>query len=138
MNIYIKKIIEIFNLFNLSKMVRNNYKWNIDKEKGIMIAKDNITNLLKESKNNTLELNEVVFLLNNRTRNLDLKNNNKKKTLTNFLKIVCKGVLQFIDDYDDYLVIKKNDKIFISYNNKKILFSDFDEWIFINKENIES
>ena len=119
-------------------MVSNNYKWNIDKEKGILIAKDNITKILKESKNNTLEFNELVFLLNNRTRNLDLKNNNKKKTLTNFLKIVCKGVLQFIDDYDDYLVIKKNNYIYISYNNKKNLFSDFDEWIFINKENIES
>ena len=46
-------------------MVSNNYKWNIDKEKGILIAKDNITKILKESKNNTLELNEVVFLLNN-------------------------------------------------------------------------
>ena len=122
-------------------MVSNNYKWNIDKEKGILIAKDNITKILKESKNNTLELNEVVFLLNNRTRNLDLKNNNKKKTLTNFLKIVCNGVLQFIDDYDDYLVIKKNNYIYISYNNKKNLFAEFDEfdeWIFINKENIES
>jgi len=122
-------------------MVSNNYKWNIDKEKGILIAKDNITKLLKESKNNTLEFNELVFLLNNRTRNLDLKNNNKKKTLTNFLKIVCNGVLQFIDDYDDYLVIKKNNYIYISYNNKKNLFAEFDEfdeWIFINKENIES
>mgnify|MGYP006107028973 CR=1 FL=1 len=124
-------------------MVRNNYKWNIEKEKGIIIAKDNITKILKESKNNTLELNELVFLLNNRTRNLDLQNNNKKKTLTNFLKIVCKGVLQFIDDYDDYLVIKKNDKIYISYNKKKLFdeldeFAEFDEWIFINKENIES
>ena len=111
---------------------------------------------LKESKNDTLEFNELVFLLNNRTRNLDLKNNNKKKTLTNFLKIVCNGVLQFIDDYDDYLVIKKNNKIYISYNNKKkqlvefaefvefvefvefAEFAEFDEWIFINKENIES
>ena len=56
-------------------MTRNNYKWNIVKEKGILIAKDNITKILKESKNDTLEFNELVFLLNNRTRNLDLKNN---------------------------------------------------------------
>ena len=31
-------------------MARNNYKWNIVKEKGILIAKDNITKILKESK----------------------------------------------------------------------------------------
>ena len=119
-------------------MVRNNYKWNIEKEKGILIAKNNITNILKESKDNDIELNELIFLLNNRTKKLDLKNNNKKKTLSNFLKVVCKGILQFLNDYDDYFVIKKNNKIYISYNNKKKLFGEFDEWLFINKENIES
>ena len=112
-------------------------KWNIDKNKCSDIAKVHISNIIQENSNN-IEFYELISILNKRTKILDLKNNNEKKTMTNFLKLNFKGTLNFIKQYDIFFVTKKSNKIFISYNNKENLFSEYDDWIFINQENIES
>ena len=118
-------------------MVRN-YKWNIEKKKVLDTAKENISDIIKESNSNSIELNELVSLLNSRTHFLNLKNMGCHKTMTNFLKSNCKGTLNFIESLDDFFVIKKNNKIFISYNNKEDLFCELDSWLYINPEKIDS
>ena len=118
-------------------MVRN-YKWNIEKNKCLDIAKKISIDIIKEKENCIIDFNEFITLLNKRTYHLDLRNNNIKKTMTNFLKSNCKGTLQFFENSDLFFIIKKNNKIFISYNNKENLFCEFDDWIYINKENIKS
>ncbi len=118
-------------------MVRN-YKWNIEKKKVLNVAKENISEIIKETNSNCIELNELVALLNSRTHFLNLKNMGSHRTMTNFLKSNCKGTLNFIESLEDFFVIKKDNKIFISYNNKTELFCELDSWIYINPENIES
>ena len=117
-------------------MVRN-YKWNIELEKGKLIAQKTIIDILKES-DSEIKYNELIDLLNLRTKYLNLKNNNKKQLMTNFLKSNFKGSLNFIESLDNVFVIKNNNNILISLNNRGKLFHDFDDWCFINSENIES
>ena len=66
-------------------MVRN-YKWNIEKNKVLDIAKENISEIIKETNSNCIEMNELVTLLNSRTHFLNLKNIGSHRTMTNFLK----------------------------------------------------
>ena len=118
-------------------MVRN-YKWNINKEEGCNLAIKFSIDILKEKTNNNIEFNEFVTLLNKKTYHLDFKNNNIKRTMTNFLKSNCKGTLNFFRTSDIFFINKKDNKIFISYNDKENLFGEFDDWIYINKENVKS
>lgn len=119
-------------------MVRN-YKWNIELEKGKLIAQKTIIDILKESERE-VKYSELIDLLNLRTKYLNLKNNNKRQLMTNFLKSNFKGTLNFIESLDDVFLIKKNNNncMIVSFNNRKKLFHEFDEWCFINSENIES
>ena len=117
-------------------MVRN-YKWNISLEKGKLSAHETIIEIIKEN-NDLIDLNKLILLLNQRTKHLNLKNNNVKRTITNFLKSNYKGILNFMESLDDIFIHKRDNKILISYNDKNELFHEFDEWLFINEENIES
>ena len=117
-------------------MVRN-YKWNISLEKGKLIAIKSINEIIKEH-NYLIDFNKLILLLNQRTKHLNIKNNNVKRTITNFLKSNYKGTLHFIESLDDIFIHKRDNKIFISYNDKNKLFHEYDEWLFINEENIES
>jgi uncharacterized membrane protein len=93
-----------------------NYKWNIEKDKCFQIAYDNIIDILKNIKKSRLEINELIMLLNEKTHNLLLKNNLKKKTITNFLKTNCKGIIHFIEMYDDLFILREDSKIIFSMN----------------------
>ena len=81
-------------------MVRN-YKWNIEKKKVLDVAKENISEIIKETNSNCIEMNELVTLLNSRTHFLNLKNVGSHRTMTNFLKSNCKGTLNFIESLNE-------------------------------------
>jgi hypothetical protein len=115
-----------------------NYNWNIELNEGLNLAFNTIKDILKEKKNNSIDLNDLIFLINIRTTNKKIKKDNKIITLTKFLKFSSSGVLKFIYKYDDFFVSENKGKIIITLNNKDKLFNEFDEWIFINKEKIES
>ena len=68
----------------------------------------------------------LIFLINLRSKNIEIRNNNKKKNLSNFIKVVLGGMIQFIDDYDKFLIYKKDKETFIRMNNFEI-----NEWIFV-------
>ena len=54
--------------------MRRNYKWNISKEEGIQIINDKIKEILLDS-NNKMELSELNFAIQNRTKNIIIMNN---------------------------------------------------------------
>ena len=118
-----------------------NYKWNIDLEKGTQIAKETIIEIIKEN-NYLIDFNKLIILLNQRTKYLNLKNNNIKRTITNFLKSNYKGTLHFIETIEDIFIDSGNQtdskQTFIRYNDKTKLFHEFEDWVFINEENIDS
>ena len=110
-------------------MVHKNYKWNLSKEEGRKLIYTMLEKIIKEKKDNSIEINELIFLLNIRTKNLDIRNNNKQKNLSNFIKIVFGGVINFIDDYDNFLVQEINGDTFIRINHL-----DASDWVFVEND----
>ena len=49
-------------------MVHKNYKWNVSKEKGRRIIFNLIETILKEKIDESIHIDELDFLLNNRTK----------------------------------------------------------------------
>ena len=46
--------------------------------------------------NKKIEIEELTFLLNNRTKTIDITNNSKKKNISNFIKTVYVRTLIFL------------------------------------------
>jgi len=121
-------------------MGHNHFKWNISEEKGIEIAHTLITEILRET-NKPMPLNELVFLLNSRSKEYKIHSNKKHNCFTKYLKVVHGGVVNFLDDYNIYGIIKKSDEIKVVLMED--LLEDFDiinppkritkdnEWVFI-------
>jgi len=110
-------------------MVHKNYKWNISEEKGRNMTYNLVEDILKEKTDNTIEIDELTFLLNNRTKDVNIINNNKKKNLTNYIKVVFGGIVHFIDDYDRFLLQKKDGGTLIKLNNIEL-----SDWIFVDDD----
>ena len=112
-------------------MVHKNYKWNISKGEGKNIAIVCINDILSEQKNNSIELNELIFLLNNRTKNLDITNNKKKKNIVNFLKTNYGGIKTLLEQDIKFVITRKSDKYIISQNKENIF--NLNDWVFIDE-----
>ena len=107
-------------------MVHKNYKSNLSKEKGRRLIFNMIDTILKERKDQKIHIDELHFLLNNRTKNMSIMNNTKKKNMSNFIKVVFGGLINFIDNYDDFLLQIKNSNTLIRLNKL-----DISDWVFI-------
>ena len=107
-------------------MVHKNYKWNVSKEKGRRIIFSLIETILKEKIDESIHIDELDFLLNNRTKQKDFLNNNKKKNIRNFIKVVFGGLIRFIDDYDEFLLKKINDGFIVQLNNL-----ESEDWVIV-------
>ena len=114
-------------------MVHKNYKWNISKIKGEETLEQIITSILKGNINNIIEMDELSFLINIRSKYIIIKNNNKKKNMMNFVKNVLGGLIFFVESNDKYLIEKKNGIMFIKLKDpvKEVNMSD---WIFVDEE----
>ena len=110
-------------------MVHKNYKWNITEEEGKSLIYNTIMEILKERENKCIELNELNLLLNNRTKSIDIKNNNKKKNLTNFIKNNYDSIIYFIEKYDNISHFKKENNIYFKLNP-----TYENEWIFVEND----
>ena len=114
-------------------MVHKNYKWNISKKKGEETLDRIITSILKGNIDNIIELNELSFLINNRTKNIVIKNNNKKKNTMNFVKNVIGGLIVYIENNDKYILEKENYNIYVKLKNPNSEINLCD-WIFVDDE----
>ena len=95
-------------------MVHKNYKWNLSKEKGRRLIFNMIDTILKERKDQKIHIDELHFLLNNRTKN------------TNIMKVVYGGLIKFLDDYDEFMLKKVNDGYIVELNN-----IESNDWIIV-------
>ena len=109
-------------------MVHKNYKWNISKEEGRKIAIDTINEILTEQKNNSIELNELIFLLLNRTNKVQITNNKKKKNIVNFLKVNFGGIRVFIDGLNNVDLLDEGNKVIVHDIN----IINLNDWVFID------
>jgi len=110
-------------------MVHKNYKWNISEEEGREIVYNNIEILLNERSNKTIEIEELISLLNNRTKYIDIRNNNKKKNLSNFIKVICGGMINFLDDYSIFMLDINEKHTFVKLNQ-----IETNDWIFVEDD----
>jgi len=114
------------NMANMSKTF-NQHKWNITKSYGDKISYDMIYKVLYDY-NDVIDINILIQLLNEKTSHIDIKHNNKNINIVNYLKIANYGILRFIDDYEIFGVIKKNNHTYIQ------LMEDYLEWEIIDNE----
>ena len=113
-------------------MVHKTYKWNIYEEKIRKIIFNLINNILTERKNKEIEYDELYFLLNNRTKTMNLTNNNKKKSITNYIKNVFGSLVNFIDDYENFMLVNKQKNVFVKLN-----CIDLSDWIILDDSDDE-
>ena len=116
-------------------MVRKNYKWNISKEEGEKIISDKINEILSD--NGEMEISELNFFIQNRSRDITIENNKKKKNLTNFIRNVFGGLRNFLESRN-YKITNNGKKIMVDLqkvdNGEDIYFlNDYlNDWIIID------
>ena len=93
-------------------------KWNISKLDGQTLAYSIICDLLINSKDNILEIKELMYLLTNRTKNNTITNNNKKKNIINFIRSNFGGFKDFLKLYDTIDIILDNNIEYVRYINR--------------------
>ena len=127
------------NIFNIiqSKMVQQNNKWNISKEKGVEIVNRYSIEILNESKCNTSLLSNLIILLNQKTRHIKFINNSKKKPISVYLRCIYGSYINFFKSQSLYDTINHEDDIQITLITKPIKSIKNDkhnEWILIEDE----
>ena len=123
-------------------MVQKNGKWNISKEKVEEYIHRYIIEILKDSKHNTLGLSELIILLNQRTKHINLSMHKKKKPISVYIKHVYGSFINFLDIYSFYGIIENGADIkvilFDSELNSNVLdpkiINENREWILINDD----
>lgn len=109
-------------------MPRKNYKWNISMDQGRKYLLDIIKGILQQQKNETMNVNELLLLIQNRSKHLIITNNQKKKSLLNFMNSNFGGIIHFADDYSCLAVFENSKETSrIKYIDSN--FPMFDEWI---------
>ena len=111
-------------------MVHKNYKWNISKIKGQNIANEIIKEIISEQKGNSIEINELIFLLNSRTKVYEIKNNKKKKNIVNFLKNNFGSLKKFLEE-NNYLIQELDNKIIVNQNYCENIY--LNDWVFVDE-----
>ena len=123
-------------------MVRNSVKWNLSSGKCFEIIHLTLIDILSESPNKTLSLNRLVELLNSRTRNYKINNKKKYNSFSKYLKLKHKGILNFIEEYNFYSIIKTERNIqiqlyknLVNLNSLERRITKDSDWEFINEDN---
>jgi len=133
------------NILNViqSKMVHKNNKWNISDKRGEEISHKYIIDILKDSKNNTIPLSELVSLLNHKTKHIKITNHNKNKPLSLYLQCKYGGIINFLDKFTIYGQIKEIDIIYVKLMDSEITYNksidqnilyEYKDWILIDEE----
>lgn len=113
-------------------MVHKNYKWNISKEEGSKILDDKIREILIE-RNDRIEISELNFAIQNRTKDIIIMNNKKKKNLINFIKVVLGGLKYYVEENKDfYFLTSENKKTYIELN--VINSIKLNDWVFVDDD----
>ena len=120
-------------------MVHDSIRWNISNEKCFEIIHNTLIDILNEERLKILPLSQLIERLNSRTRIHRLHTNKRYNKFSKYLKYKYGGILNFIQYYNFYEIIKTNKNIQIKLhnnlvekineNNKRITKDD--DWIII-------
>jgi len=128
-------------------MVHKNDKWNISDKRAEEITHRYIIDILKDSKNNTIRLSELVSLLNHQTKHIKFTNHNKKKPISLYLQCKYGSIVNFLDKYTIYAQIKKKikekDIMYVKLMDSEITYNksidqnilhEYKDWILIDED----
>jgi len=117
--------------------------WNLSSEKCFEIIQYTLIDILSENKTKSLNIDKLVELLNLRTKIYKLHNSKKYNSFSKYLKIEYKGVLNFIENYNFYGVVKAENEIIIKLYSNLVDLNDLkytgkrltkdSEWIMIDE-----
>ena len=111
-------------------MVQQNNKWNISDKRGEEIAHRYIVEILKDSKHNTISLSDLVILLNQRTKHIKFINQSKRKPLSVYLRCNYGNIINFMDKFASYGLLKNNADIQVKLMNQ----DHSNEWILVDED----
>ena len=112
------------------KMVQRNNKWNISDKRGEEIAHRYIIEILKDSKHETISLSDLVILLNQRTKHIKFINHSKRKPLSVYLRCNYGNIINFLDKFVTYGLIRKNTDIQVKLMNQ----NEPTDWILVDED----
>lgn len=113
-------------------MVRKNYKWNISKEEGEKLISDKINEILSDK--GEMEISELIFFIQTRSKGITIENNNKKKNITNFIRNVFGGLRNFLESSGDYKITINGNEVMVDIKRERegedIYF--LNEWVIVD------
>lgn len=119
-----------------------NINWNLTPDKCFEIIHLTLIDILSESKDNIRNINDLILMLNSRTRVYKLHNCRKYNSFSKYLKLEYNGFLNFIENYNFYGVVKTDKNISIKLYKNLVDLNDLkysgkrltkdSEWIFID------
>lgn len=122
--------------------------WNLSLEKSFEIIQYTLIDILSENKTKSLNIDKLVELLNQRTKIYKLHNSRKYNSFSKYLKIEYNGILNFLENYNFYGVVKTNNEIIIKLYSNLVDLNDLkytgkritkdSEWIMIDELGEES
>jgi len=99
-------------------MVHNSVKWNFSDDKCFEIIHLTIIDILSEKHGKILSLNKLIENLNSRTKIYKLHNSNRLNMFSKYLKIEYNGVIDFLESFNFYSVVKTENDIYVKlYKN---------------------
>ena len=122
-------------------MSHNLIKWNLSEEKIFEIIHLTLIDILGEKEDKTCHLKQLVKLLNDMNKTHRINDNRKHNLFSKYLKIEHNGILNFIEDYNFYEIIRKEQKIFVKLHEELINKNDLNwgkritkdsEWVLID------
>ena len=122
-------------------MSQNSIKWNLSDEKIFEIIHLTLIDILKEKEGKTCHLKKLVPLLNSKSKVNRINDDRKYNLFSKYLKIEHNGILNFIEDYNFYEIIRKEEKVFVKLHEELINKDDLNcgkritkdsEWILID------
>ena len=116
-------------------------EWNLSEEKIFEIIHLSLIDILGEKEDKTCHLKQLVKLLNDRNKTHRINDNRKHNLFSKYLKIEHNGILNFIEDYNFYEILRTEQKVFIKLHEGLINKNDLNwgkritkdsEWILVD------
>jgi len=122
--------------------------WNLSFDKCFEIIHYTLIDILNESKTKSFNIDKLVELLNQRTKIYKLHDSKRYNSFSKYLKIEYNGVLNFLENYNFYGVVKTSNEIIIKLYSNLVDLNDLkytgkritkdSEWIMIDELGEES
>ena len=89
--------------------------WNLPTTSIDSVAYDIIFLVLKESKDEYMEINTLIRGIENKSKHYMFVYKNDRKSLMKYIKIEHRSLSKFLDKYDKFGITKKDNRVYIKF-----------------------